>query len=602
MSGFETLGVMPEIIQTLQDMDWDLPRDIQEEAIPLILGGADVMAAAETGSGKTCAFALPIVQIVSETIRSQSNSCPLGTKPIPRMSLANRDPELVLDSEGLVCTNTSQDKWYGGRGNFGVSKGKYYYEVTCTDDGLSRVGWASACAKYNLGTDNKGFGFGGTGKSSNNSQFETYGKPFGKGDTVGCFIDQVSHTIKFSVNGEVFPNAFQIPPTMHNVPMYPAIVIRSSSVKINFGGKPLKYPPKDFLPLSSVTIGDTQGKAVERKSPLAIIFEPSRELAIQTHEAIVKFSQNLTDIRCCLLTGGDDGKSQLRELERGVDIVTGTVGKIDFMISQNKLSLQDIKFFVLDEADSLVSDSTTYSQLISYYKAIPSSASKPQVLLFSATLYSPMIDKLSEAICSFPQIVDLKGKLTIPKGIDHALLMIDPAKPYNIVHRIVTDGVHANGTKNQNEAYSEAIKARKGDYLIKIIDKYQMSQALIFVRTKLDADNLKEFMNKLNATSSKMVSSYSCEVLHGGRDQASRNSALDQFKKGDVRFLIATDVAARGLDIQSLPFVISLISPKFPKFTTHHHHHHRRRRRRLGSSTYVQTTLFRIILKIMSTE
>lgn len=82
-----------------------------------------------------------------------------------------------------------------------MRQGKCYYEVRCTDDGLSRVGWSLGSASFNLGMDARGFGFGGTGKKSNSRQFDTYGKPFGNGDVVGCFLDCDEGKIHFAVNG-----------------------------------------------------------------------------------------------------------------------------------------------------------------------------------------------------------------------------------------------------------------------------------------------------------------------------------------------------------------------------------------------------------------
>ena len=198
---------MPEIAEAVNNMGWLLPTDIQSEAIPLILGGGDVLMAAETGSGKTGAFCLPVIQIVYETLKdiqehkgmskpdsSKKTIAPVGVK----MSFHDRTPAMgiqpfevenieifkililnlkAIDPEGELCQSRDQNQWHGCRCTKGViNKGKYYFEATVTDEGLCRVGWSTQDAVLDLGTDRLGFGFGGTGKKSNNKQFDNYGE------------------------------------------------------------------------------------------------------------------------------------------------------------------------------------------------------------------------------------------------------------------------------------------------------------------------------------------------------------------------------------------------------------------------------------------
>jgi ATP-dependent RNA helicase DDX1 len=130
--GFEALGLAPELIKAVyEDMGWFLPTDIQDEAIPLILGGGDVMAAAETGSGKTAAFALPMVQLVHETIRGVARQTE-AIVPIEPMDVAmsSHDKDSLFQvTDGSVCENKAQ-RWLGGRATHGVHDGRYYYEAT----------------------------------------------------------------------------------------------------------------------------------------------------------------------------------------------------------------------------------------------------------------------------------------------------------------------------------------------------------------------------------------------------------------------------------------------------------------------------------------
>ena len=204
---FEDYGLLPELCEAVHDMGWQLPSDVQAECIPLILGGGDVMCAAETGTGKTGSFCLPLVQIVYETRRDPNKGGAVGvleTNPSKcAMSLTDRDQAFAVSADGTLCQSRDVKAWLGGRATVGVFRGKYYFEATVTDEGLCRVGWAARTAKYDLGTDASGFGFGGTGKKSYNRKFESYGEAFGQGDTIGCLLDADAGTIAFSNTSKV---------------------------------------------------------------------------------------------------------------------------------------------------------------------------------------------------------------------------------------------------------------------------------------------------------------------------------------------------------------------------------------------------------------
>lgn len=120
MTAFEEMGIMPEISKALEEIDWLLPTNIQSEAIPLILGGGDVLMAAETGSGKTGAFCLPVIQIVWETINAKSNSSETGSK-MCILSPYDIDPNLSLFSD-FLSAQSKTNQWQGVRANKAVKK------------------------------------------------------------------------------------------------------------------------------------------------------------------------------------------------------------------------------------------------------------------------------------------------------------------------------------------------------------------------------------------------------------------------------------------------------------------------------------------------
>jgi len=161
----------------------------------------------------------------------------------------------------------------------------------------------------------------------------------------------------------------------------------------------------------------------------------------------------------------------------------------------------------------------------------------------------------------------------VPETVHHAVIRVDPKKNLSWQKpskRPPTDGVHANDQVQGNtpEALSEAIKILKVLTLVQVIDRMKIDQALIFVRTKIDADNLEDFLLWLGGGKRYMgkaekgvENAYSCVVLHGDRPGPERKRNYQAFKDGDVRFLICTDVAARGLDIAGLPYVINMTLP-----------------------------------------
>eukprot|EP01038_Epipyxis_sp_PR26KG_P013075 gene13075-17527_t len=608
--GFESLSLMPEVLRAVQDLGWSLPTDIQDEAIPLILGGGDVMAAAETGSGKTAAFALPIIQCVYERLSSspsQSNDSSKDCKALNSgnkiinigVSLVDKDEKIQVDNVGsqYYCYSITPNVWCGARADFGVREGLYFFEgLIKTPPGggdkksaLFRLGWSTMAAHLELGKDAHGFGYGGKGFTSTDGRYEQFGGEYGEGDVVGCYINLDHKTILFSVNGSIPTKAFDLPEHCLGSVFFPAVLVQMGGIVVNFGQSGFRFPPSaEYRSLCQAIQGhifsanDKESFVVHgKRKPLALIVEPTRDLAEQVYQSFVDLSKYVTEpVLITKLLIGDD-RSKLDRQAASVDIVVGTLGKLNAMIKSKILDLSQIRFLILDEADKLLSQESI-SSVMSIYSNCPGGGTgqnRLQVCFFSATLHSLQIRDLASKICMNPTWVDLKGFESVPDTVHHVVYRINPSSDIHHVTNAkiqsITDGVHlsseltvgADGRKmNQSSQLTKEIKQQ---IIIKIIDKFKMDKCLIFCRTNLDCQNLETFFNscsgskyKSNALSeSGKENKYSCLVLAGMRTMEERRLNLQAFKNSSVRILICTDVAARGIDIDGLPYVINMTLP-----------------------------------------
>uniref|UniRef100_A0A8C7KNW8 ATP-dependent RNA helicase n=1 Tax=Oncorhynchus kisutch TaxID=8019 RepID=A0A8C7KNW8_ONCKI len=554
-------------------MDWLLPTDIQAESIPLILGGGDVLMAAETGSGKTGAFSIPVIQIVYETLKDQQEG-KKGRTAVKtggavfnkwQMNPYDRSTAFAIGPDGLCCQSREFKEWHGCRSTKAITKGKYYYEVSCHDQGLCRIGWSTSQAALDLGTDKYGFGFGGTGKKSHNKQFDSYGEEFTMHDTMGCYLDLDNGLLSFSKNGLCLP--------------FPYCVYCNAELKFNFGGEEFKNPPKTgFVAVDQASEGhvvkSSQTGSVKMSEvkatscgPKALIVEPSKELAEQTLNNVNQCKRYVDNpkLRDLLIIGGVPARDQLAVLEQGVDIVVGTPGRLDDLISTGKLTLSQVRFLVLDECDGLLTAGYT-DFIMRIYNQIPqvtSDGKRLQVIVCSATLHSFDVKKLSERIMHFPTWVDLKGEDSVPETVHHVVVPVNPKhdrswERLDRKNHILTDEVHAKDNTrpgaNSSEMWSEAIKILKGEYTIRAIREHNMDQAIIFCRTKIDCDNMEQYFIVQGGGE---LEYYYCTTLilqyYYNMEQ--------YFIKQEVKFLICTDVAARGIDIHGVPYVINVTLP-----------------------------------------
>lgn len=262
------------------------------------------------------------------------------------------------------------------------------------------------------------------------------------------------------------------------------------------------------LPLIQSILNDGNGKIK------ILIITPTRELAIQIRDNFRLYGKH-TNLKAAVVLGGVNQKSQIEVLKKGVDILIATPGRLLDLINQRYVKLNDIKTVVLDEADTML-DMGFITDIKRIFDNIKQ---EKQVLLFSATM-PDSIKKLSEQFLKNPVSINVTPEAATVDKIEQRLYYVD--------------------------------KSNKVNLLLSILKKEDIKSALIFTRTKHGANRLAETLRK---------NDYNIEVIHGNKSQSARVSALSNFKSGKTNIMIATDIAARGIDISELSHVINYEIP-----------------------------------------
>ncbi len=357
------------------------------------------------------------------------------------------------------------------------------------DDGLVRVGWSSAAASRELGTDAHGFGYGGAGMKSHAKAFTPYGRTFGAGDVVGAALDAAAGEVSFTLNGALLGAAFALPAHLRGAALFPALCLKNAEAQLNFGETPFAHaPPPGFAALAAAAPADLVFPAAAapaghgggaRRTPRAIVLEPARDLAEQTAASFASLGAHLVSpaLSCALCVGGV-------QLAHGdCDIVTGTPGRVLELVQSGQLDLGSARFLVLDEADRLL-ETGNAEAIMSLFRAFPRSAAarggagRLQVLLFSATLHAPSVQRFAEVLCERPTWVDLKGRDFVPDSVHHAVLRCDPAEERWEALQLVApiDNAHAHDAPTaagaaplSRDAASAAVKRLKPHLLLRLV-------------------------------------------------------------------------------------------------------------------------------------
>lgn len=298
---------------------------------------------------------------------------------------------------------------------------------------------------------------------------------------------------------------------------------------------PLIMEGKDVLAGAQTGTGKTAGFTLpllqllqqthnegQKRHPRVLVLTPTRELAAQVHESVRDYGQYLP-FRSAVIFGGVSINPQKQKLIKGVDIVVATPGRLLDHVQQRSIDLSKVEILVLDEADRML-DMGFIRDIRKILNCIPK---KRQSLLFSAT-FSKEIKTLAAEFLHSPAEIQVTPQNTAAELVSQAVYPVD--------------------------------KNRKIELLSELITEENWQQALVFTRTKHSANKLAEKLGK---------SGISSAAIHGNKSQGARTKALADFKAGLVKVLVATDIAARGIDIDKLPHVVNFELPNVPEDYVH---------------------------------
>ncbi|WP_205511228.1 DEAD/DEAH box helicase [Longitalea arenae] len=254
----------------------------------------------------------------------------------------------------------------------------------------------------------------------------------------------------------------------------------------------------------------------------ALVLTPTRELAIQIQESFEAYGKN-TGLNQVVIFGGVSQAAQVHALRKGVDILVATPGRLLDLIEQRIVNISNIKLLVLDEADRMLDMGFVHD----VQKIIAKTPKQRQTLFFSATM-APAIRKLANSLLKEPVTVEVTPVATTAETIKQKICFVD--------------------------------KKDKSALLLHMMTHTQIPMALVFTRTKHGADRVARDLNR---------SGVRAEAIHGNKSQQARQKALHQFRSKQIKVLVATDIAARGIDIDELSHVINFELPNVPETYVH---------------------------------
>ncbi len=267
---------------------------------------------------------------------------------------------------------------------------------------------------------------------------------------------------------------------------------------------------------------ETQLPAKGKRKIKSLIVTPTRELAIQIGESFSAYGRH-SGLKHAVIFGGVGERPQTDALRQGIDILVATPGRLLDLMNQGYVDLRSIELFVLDEADRMLDMGFIHD----VKRIIAELPNKRQSLFFSATMPADIV-KLSRTILNNPEKVEITPEVTTAEKVEQQMYMV---------------------------AYAD-----KRSLLIHVLRNPEIVSALVFTRTKHGADKVVQYLQK---------NGHQAQAIHGNKSQNARQKALSDFKAGKIRVLVATDIAARGIDVDDLSHVINFEIPNIPETYVH---------------------------------
>lgn len=264
------------------------------------------------------------------------------------------------------------------------------------------------------------------------------------------------------------------------------------------------------------------GNGVRPRRIRSLVLTPTRELALQIYESFRAYGRH-TGLRACVVFGGVPQKAQVESLRRGVDILVATPGRLNDLMNQGFIRLDDVRIFVLDEADRML-DMGFINDVKKISSKLPA---ERQTLLFSATM-PPEIAEIAASVLKEPEKIMIAPPATTVDAIEQSVYFVDKANKPKLLTHLLRD---------------ESIRS-----------------ALVFTRTKHGADRVVRSLVKAGIDA---------QSIHGDKSQRARQNALGSFRKGELRVLVATDIAARGIDVENISCVFNYDIPEVPETYVH---------------------------------
>lgn len=297
---------------------------------------------------------------------------------------------------------------------------------------------------------------------------------------------------------------------------------------------PLLLEKRDLLASAQTGTGKTAAFAIpiiqqlalkQQKEPAgirALVVTPTRELASQIGDSFRNYGR-FTRLHYSVIFGGVKQGQQISSLKRGVDVLIATPGRLLDLMDQGHISLKHIEYFVLDEADQML-DMGFIHDIRKLLKRLPE---RRQSLFFSATMPAPIVE-LSQQILYKPERISIRPQQKTADKIDQSIYFVK--------------------------------KQEKSKLLVHLLETVNMDSVLVFSRTKYGADKIVKVLKRAGIAAG---------AIHGNKSQGARERVLGDFKKGETRVLVATDIASRGIDLDALSHVINFDLPNIPETYVH---------------------------------